>query len=269
MQNIIEEYYHKIQTINPQNLPPDLENAVNATLDGIENGAIKLVEKKNGEWVTNQWLKKAILLLFRMKQNEVFDNGVNKCFDKVALSFSSFSKEDFLKKNIRLVPNAIVRKGVFIDENAVIMPSFINIGASIGKRTMIDIFATVGSCAQIGSDVHISSNVVIGGVLEPLQANPVIIEDNCFIGAGSQILEGVIIQENSVIGMGVSIGQSTKIYDSINKRFLQGIIPSGSVVVSGIVKNDDREYATQAAIIIKTINAETKKKVGINELLRA
>ena len=247
----------------------EASNAVSETLKSLDCGEIRVAEPgHDGNWSVNEWAKKAILLSFKLNQNKCIDTNYTKFYDKVDSKFLHTS-EDYLKKNnIRIVPQAIARHGSFIDKNVVLMPSFINIGAYVGSGTMVDTWATVGSCAQIGSNVHLSGGVGIGGVLEPLQASPTIIEDNCFIGARSEVVEGVIVRKNSVISMGVFIGKSTKIYDRETGTISFGEVPEGSVVVSGSLPSKDGACNLYCAVIVKKVDAKTLSKVGINELLR-
>jgi len=247
----------------------EASNAVSETLKSLDCGEIRVAEPgHDGNWSVNEWAKKAILLSFKLNQNKCIDTNYTKFYDKVDSKFLHTS-EDYLKKNnIRIVPQAIARHGSFIDKNVVLMPSFINIGAYVGSGTMVDTWATVGSCAQIGSNVHLSGGVGIGGVLEPLQASPTIIEDNCFIGARSEVVEGVIVRKNSVISMGVFIGKSTKIYDREAGTISYGEVPEGSVVVSGSLPSKDGTCNLYCAVIVKKVDAKTLSKVGINELLR-
>jgi 2,3,4,5-tetrahydropyridine-2-carboxylate N-succinyltransferase len=238
------------------------------TLSLLDQGTLRVAENKSGEWVVNEWAKKAILLSFRLNQNKVIDTGYTKFYDKVDSKFLQTSEEYLKENNIRIVPQAIARRGSFIDKNVVLMPSFVNIGAYVGEGTMVDTWATVGSCAQIGSNVHLSGGVGIGGVLEPLQASPTIIEDNCFIGARSEVVEGVIVRKNSVISMGVFIGKSTKIYDRETQSVTYGEVPEGSVVVSGSLPSKDGTCNLYCAVIVKKVDEKTLSKVGINELLR-
>jgi 2,3,4,5-tetrahydropyridine-2-carboxylate N-succinyltransferase len=247
----------------------EVSNAVSGTLRSLDCGEIRVAESGNdGNWSVNEWAKKAILLSFKLNQNKCIETNYTKFYDKVDSKFLHTS-EDYLKKNnIRIVPQAIARHGSFIDKNVVLMPSFVNIGAYVGSGTMVDTWATVGSCAQIGSNVHLSGGVGIGGVLEPLQASPTIIEDNCFIGARSEVVEGVIVRKNSVISMGVFIGKSTKIYDRETGSISYGEVPEGSVVVSGSLPSKDGTCSLYCAVIVKKVDAKTLSKVGINELLR-
>lgn len=245
--------------------------SITDTIQLIDDGSIRVAEKKNNKWKVNEWIKKAILLSFRVNEQELISNGPGKSkwWDKVPSKFLNWTKKDFLNANFRVVPNAVVRKGTFIDKNAVLMPSFINIGAYVGEATMIDTWATVGSCAQIGSHCHISGGAGIGGVLEPLQASPVIIEDNCFIGARSEVAEGVIVEEGSVLSMGVYLGASTKILDRASGKVFYGRVPKYSVVVPGSLSSKKGSPVNlYCAVIVKTVDAKTRKKTSINELLR-
>jgi 2,3,4,5-tetrahydropyridine-2-carboxylate N-succinyltransferase len=245
--------------------------SITETIDLIDNGSIRVAQKKNNKWKVNEWIKKAILLSFRTNEQKIISNGPGKSnwWDKVPSKFIGWKKKDFKKANFRIVPNAVVRKGAFIDNNAVLMPSFINIGAYVGQSTMIDTWATVGSCAQIGSNCHISGGAGIGGVLEPLQATPVIIEDNCFIGARSEVAEGVIVEEGSVLSMGVYLGASTKIFDRETGKIFYGRVPSYSVVVPGSLSSKKGSAVNlYCAVIVKTVDAKTRKKTSINDLLR-
>ena len=263
--NIINEAFEK--GINDNNIN-NVSDAVMETLSLLDQGTLRVAENKSGEWVVNEWAKKAILLSFRLNQNKVIDTGYTKFYDKVDSKFLQTSEEYLKENNIRIVPQAIARWGSFIDKNVVLMPSFVNIGAYVGEGTMVDTWATVGSCAQIGANVHLSGGVGIGGVLEPLQASPTIIEDNCFIGARSEVVEGVIVRKNSVISMGVFIGKSTKIYDRETQSVTYGEVPEGSVVVSGSLPSKDGTCNLYCAVIVKKVDEKTLSKVGINELLR-
>ena len=225
-------------------------------------------EGSTQNWQTHQWLKKAVLLSFRIKDNSIMDGNYTKYFDKVESKFAHFEEKDFSEGGYRVVPNAMVRQGSFIGKNAVLMPSYVNIGAYVDEGTMVDTWATVGSCAQIGKNVHLSGGVGIGGVLEPIQAGPTIIGDNCFIGARSEVVEGVVVEDNAVISMGVYIGQSTKIFDRETGEVSYGRIPQGSVVVSGNLPSKDGAYSLYCAVIVKKVDEKTRSKVGINELLR-
>lgn len=245
-----------------------IRDAINTIINTLDCGGIRVTEKIANEWQTNQWIKQAILLSFRINKNQTIDAGYSKFHDKLELKFKDYSAEMFQNEAIRVVPHAIVRKGAYIGKNSILMPSYVNIGAYIGEGTMIDTWATIGSCAQIGNRVHISGGVGIGGVLEPLQANPTIIEDDCFIGARSEIVEGVIVEQGSVISMGVYIGQSTKIYNRETGEISFGRIPPYSVVIPGNIPHESGKYGTFAAIIIKQVDAKTRAKVSINEILR-
>ena len=268
LQTAIEEAFESRAKITPRNVEAKLKESVNQVLEMINTGELRIAEKINGEWVTHQWIKKAVLLSFRMEDNAFIKGGFSNYFDKVPSKFADFSSKDFRNGGFRVVPPATVRKGAFIASNVVLMPSYVNIGAYVDEGTMVDTWATVGSCAQIGKNVHLSGGVGIGGVLEPVQANPTIIEDNCFIGARSEIVEGVIVEENSVISMGVYIGQSTKIYNRETGDVSYGRIPAGSVVVSGSLPSSDGKYSLYCAVIVKQVDAKTRAKTGINELLR-
>jgi 2,3,4,5-tetrahydropyridine-2-carboxylate N-succinyltransferase len=248
---------------------PKVLEAVEAAVSGLNAGRLRVAEKIDGQWVTHQWLKKSVLLYFRLHDNQVMKaGGYAQFFDKVPLKFSHLDEAQIREAGVRVVPPAVARHGAFIAKGAVLMPSYVNIGAYVGEGTMVDTWATVGSCAQIGKNVHLSGGVGIGGVLEPLQANPTIIEDNCFIGARSEVVEGVIVEENSVLGMGVYLGQSTPIYDRASGEISYGRVPSGSVVVSGSLPRDNGRYNLYAAVIVKRVDAQTRSKTSINDLLR-
>jgi 2,3,4,5-tetrahydropyridine-2-carboxylate N-succinyltransferase len=262
-QSIIEEAWQS------KAITPEVKQAVLETIEALDQGKIRVAEKKEDQWLVNEWVKIAILLYFRISENHVMAIGDGKAFDKVPLKFADWAEEDFKTAGFRVVPPAFVRKGSFIDKGAVLMPSYVNIGAWVGEGTMVDTWATVGSCAQIGKHVHLSGGVGIGGVLEPLQSSPTIIEDHCFIGARSEIVEGVIVEEGAVIGMGVYIGQSTKIYDRESGTITYGRVPKGAVVVSGSLPAQDGTHALYGAIIVKRVDEKTRAKVAINELLRA
>jgi 2,3,4,5-tetrahydropyridine-2-carboxylate N-succinyltransferase len=267
LQNIIETAFTKLPELD---LADDqLRNAVDATINLLDSGKLRVAEKIAGEWITYQWVKKAVLLSFRLNKNEVVEAGFTKFYDKVPMKFTNYREDDFINGGFRAVPGALARKGSFIAKNAILMPSYINIGAYVDESTMVDTWATVGSCAQIGKNVHLSGGVGIGGVLEPLQANPTIIEDNCFIGARSEVVEGVIVEEGSVISMGVFIGQSTRIYDRSTGEIYYGRVPAYSVVVSGSLPSADGSHSTYAAIIVKRVDAKTRSKTSINDLLRS
>lgn len=237
-------------------------------LTGLDSGQYRVAEFIQDQWVVHQWLKKAILLFFKLYPNQVIDAGFCQFYDKVPLKFTNYKESDFNQTGARVVPHALVRHGAFIGKNTVLMPSYVNIGAYVDEGVMVDTWATVGSCAQIGKNVHLSGGVGIGGVLEPLQANPTIIEDNCFIGARSEVVEGVVVERDSVLSMGVFLGQSTRIYNRMTKNISYGRIPAGSVVVPGSMPSDDGSHSLYCAVIVKQVDAKTRAKVGINELLR-
>jgi 2,3,4,5-tetrahydropyridine-2-carboxylate N-succinyltransferase len=268
IQQTIEQAFEKRSEISPTNAPADVKEAVASVLADLDAGKLRVAAKQGGEWVTHQWIKKAVLLSFRLRDNEIMQGGYTHYFDKVDSKFALYSQEDFQAGGYRVVPPAVARHGAFIAKNVVLMPSYVNIGAYVDEGTMVDTWATVGSCAQIGRNVHLSGGVGIGGVLEPIQANPTIIEDNCFIGARSEIVEGVIVGEGSVVSMGVYIGQSTKIYNRMTGEVSYGKIAPGSVVVSGNLPGADGRYSLYCAVIIKQVDARTRAKTGINELLR-
>jgi 2,3,4,5-tetrahydropyridine-2-carboxylate N-succinyltransferase len=268
MNKIIDEAWENRASLSPANAPKQLRAAVEEVIAGLDAGRLRVAEKSGAQWITHQWIKKAVLLSFRLEDNRVMEGGATRYFDKVSSKFSSFTEENFRDSGVRVVPPAMARRGAYIAKNAVLMPSYVNIGAYVDEGTMVDTWATVGSCAQIGKNVHLSGGVGIGGVLEPLQANPTIIEDNCFVGARSEIVEGVVVEENSVISMGVFIGQSTKIFDRETGEVLYGRVPAGSVVVSGTMPSGDRSCALYCAVIVKKVDARTRAKTSLNELLR-
>ncbi|WP_137938052.1 2,3,4,5-tetrahydropyridine-2,6-dicarboxylate N-succinyltransferase [Chitinivorax sp. B] len=268
IQPLIEEAFERRAELTPSTIQPELKAAIGQVITELDSGSLRVAEKINGQWITHEWVKKAVLLSFRANDNVPLDGGCTQYFDKVPSKFADYSEADFRAGGFRVVPNAIARRGSFIGKNVVLMPSYVNIGAFVDEGTMVDTWATVGSCAQIGKNVHLSGGVGIGGVLEPLQASPTIIEDNCFIGARSEIVEGVIVEEGSVISMGVYIGQSTKIYDRETGEITYGRVPAGSVVVSGNLPSADGKYSLYCAVIVKKVDAKTRGKVGINELLR-
>jgi 2,3,4,5-tetrahydropyridine-2-carboxylate N-succinyltransferase len=270
LKSIIENAFEMRAEINPKNAPKEIKDTVDEVLNGLNNGSLRVATriKDSQEWETHQWIKKAVLLSFRLHDNEVMKSGYTNYFDKVNSKFANFTEEDFKAGGYRVVPNAIARRGSFIGKNVVLMPSYVNIGAYVDEGTMVDTWATVGSCAQIGKNVHLSGGVGIGGVLEPIQAGPTIIGDNCFIGARSEVVEGVVVEDNAVISMGVYIGQSTKIYDRETGEVTYGRIPKGSVVVSGNLPSKDSSYSLYCAVIVKKVDEKTLGKVGINELLR-
>lgn len=269
LQNIIETAFDNRADLTPTNTPNDVRAAVAEAINLLDSGAARVAEKRDGDWVVNDWLKKAVLLSFRLNDNEPVDAGYTQFYDKVPCKYADYSAEQFKASGVRVVPSANVRKGSHIAKNVVLMPSYVNIGAYVDEGSMVDTWATVGSCAQIGKNVHLSGGVGIGGVLEPLQAAPTIIEDNCFIGARSEVVEGVIVEEGAVISMGVYIGQSTKIYDRENDQVLYGRVPAGAVVVPGNLPSKDGKCSLYAAIIVKRVDAKTRAKVGLNELLRS
>jgi len=268
LESLIDEAFERRSEITPNQVPRDLADALSEILDGLNQGRLRVAEKIDGSWVTHQWLKKAVLLYFRAHDNRVIDAGVTRYFDKVPLRFAGWSDAEFRQGGFRVVPPAVARTGAFIGRNVVMMPSYVNIGAYVDEGTMVDTWATVGSCAQIGKNVHLSGGVGIGGVLEPLQANPTIIEDHCFIGARSEIVEGVIVEAHSVLAMGVFISQSTKIHDRATGEIFYGRVPAGSVVVPGSLPSADGKYSLSCAVIVKRGDAQTRAKTSINELLR-
>lgn len=270
LQDIIEQGFENRSEINPSNAPQEIVDTVSEVLNKLNTGELRVASRigDSQDWETHQWIKKAVLLSFRLKDNEMMPGGSTNYFDKVDSKFRHFTEQDFKNGGYRVVPNAIARHGSFIGKNAVLMPSYVNIGAYVDEGTMVDTWATVGSCAQIGKNVHLSGGVGIGGVLEPIQAGPTIIGDNCFIGARSEVVEGVVVEDNVVISMGVYIGQSTKILDRETGEITFGRIPKGSVVVSGNLPSKDGTYSLYCAVIVKKVDEKTLGKVGINELLR-
>ena len=269
-QTIIEEAFEGRADLSPANAPAAVRDAVRHVFDELDSGHLRVAERHGvGQWTTNDWVKKAVLLSFRLQDNAVMSGTFTQYYDKVESKFAGFSANDFAAGGYRVVPPAVARRGCYLAPNVVMMPSYVNIGAYVGEGTMVDTWATVGSCAQIGSNVHLSGGVGIGGVLEPVQANPTIIEDNCFIGARSEIVEGVIVEENSVISMGVFIGQSTKIYDRSTGEVVYGRVPTGSVVVAGSLPSADGSHSLNCAVIVKRVDAQTRSKTSINELLRS
>jgi 2,3,4,5-tetrahydropyridine-2,6-dicarboxylate N-succinyltransferase len=268
IQSIIDNAWDIRSELSPKKHPEEIADAVESVIKDLNKGRVRVAEKINGEWMTYQWIKKAVLLSFRLRDNKAVKAGELGFFDKVDTKFSHISEDEMRASGVRIVPPAVARRGSFLGKNVVLMPSFVNIGAYVDEGTMVDTWATVGSCAQIGKNVHLSGGVGIGGVLEPLQANPTIIEDNCFIGARSEVVEGVIVEENSVLGMGVYLGQSTKIYNRATGEISYGRVPSGSVVVSGSMPSGKGEYSLYCAVIVKQVDAKTRSKTSINELLR-
>lgn len=266
--SIIEAAYETRSSLNPHNTDPRLQDALAQTLHQLETGTLRVATPNQGAWTVHQWIKKAVLLYFCLHQSVPIPGKFTQFYDKVPLQFTETSSEQFLKLGLRIVPPATVRRGAYIAPNVILMPSFVNIGAYVGEGTLVDTWATVGSCAQIGKNVHISGGVGIGGVLEPLQANPTIIEDNCFIGARSEIVEGVIVERGAVISMGVYIGQSTRIFDRESGEILYGRVPANSVVVPGSLPSADGRYSLYCAIIVKKVDEQTRQKTSMNELLR-
>jgi len=268
LESLIDRAWENRAQVSPSSADPKLRAAVLEVLGFLDAGKLRVAEKIDGRWHTHQWIKKAVLLSFRLEDNSVLDAGATRYFDKVPVKFAGYSAADFASGGFRVVPPAMARRGAYIARNVVLMPSYVNIGAYVDEGTMVDTWATVGSCAQIGRNVHLSGGVGIGGVLEPIQANPTIIEDNCFIGARSEIVEGVVVEENSVISMGVFIGVSTRIYDRASGEISYGRVPAGSVVVPGTLPSPDGKYGLYCAVIVKRVDAKTRAKTGINELLR-
>ena len=268
IQSIIDEAFERRAQITPRNVETRVKDAVWEAIDLLDAGKARVAEKKDGQWVVNQWLKKAVLLFFRIEDNQFVKGGYTNYYDKVPSKFGEYNSKSFREGGFRVVPPAAVRRGAYIAPSAVLMPSYVNIGGYVDEGTMVDTWATVGSCAQIGKNVHLSGGVGIGGVLEPVQAAPTIIEDNCFIGARSEIVEGVIVEQGSVISMGVYIGTSTKIYNRVTGEVTYGRIPAGAVVVSGNLPSSDGKYSLYCAVIVKQVDEKTRSKVGINELLR-
>lgn len=268
LEAIIDSAWENRADISTSNASKEIVQAVEHVINDLDQGKLRVAEKIKGQWVTHQWLKKAVLLSFRLRDNQVMHSGDIQFYDKVPQKFSKETITEMSLSGVRVVPPATARRGSFLAKNVVLMPSFVNIGAYVDEGTMVDSWVTVGSCAQIGKNVHLSGGVGIGGVLEPLQANPTIIEDNCFIGARSEIVEGVVVEENSVISMGVFIGQSTKIYDRATGETLYGRVPAGSVVVSGTLPSKDGQCQLYAAIIVKKVDAKTRSKTSLNDLLR-
>ncbi len=271
LEKLINEAFERRAEITPASVDADTRTAIEQAIELIDSGEARVAERRGvGDWVVNEWLKKAVLLSFRVRDNApVSAGGYTQFYDKVDSKYADYSAEQFAASGVRVVPPAVARKGSFIASDTVLMPSYVNIGAYVDSGTMVDTWATVGSCAQIGKNVHLSGGVGIGGVLEPLQASPTIIEDNCFVGARSEVVEGVIVEEGSVISMGVYIGQSTRIYDRENDEIIYGRVPAGSVVVSGNLPSDNGKYSLYCAVIVKRVDEKTRSKVGINELLRS
>ncbi len=269
LQNIIDAAWDNRANLSIANATAEVTDAVEHVIAHLNNGQLRVATRESvGVWTTHQWIKKAVLLSFRLKDNVLMSSGDLGFYDKVPTKFAHLSEEELKATGVRIVPPAVARRGSFIAKGAILMPSFVNIGAYVDEGTMVDTWAAVGSCAQIGKNVHLSGGVGIGGVLEPMQANPTIIEDNCFIGARSEVVEGVIIEENSVLSMGVYIGQSTPIYDRATGEITYGRVPSGSVVISGTLPKDNGRYSLYAAIIVKRVDAQTRAKTSLNDLLR-
>jgi len=265
---IIDDAWEARAQLNAATAPAPLRRAVEHVIAGLDAGTLRVCEKQGGVWTTHQWIKKAVLLSFRLEDNRVMAGGATQYYDKVPGKFGAYDAAAFAAGGFRVVPPAMARRGAFVGRNVVLMPSYVNIGAYVDEGSMVDTWATVGSCAQIGKNVHLSGGVGIGGVLEPVQANPVIIEDNCFIGARSEVVEGVIVEENSVLSMGVFLGQSTKILDRATGQVMYGRVPSGSVVVPGTLPSADGKYGLYCAVIVKRVDAQTRAKTSLNDLLR-
>ncbi len=265
---LIEAHWERRAEIGPKNAPRELTNALDEALDLLDSGAARVAEPGPTGWTVNEWLKKAVLLYFRTHDNASIHAGYTNFYDKVPLKYAGFGDAEFAAGGVRVVPPAVVRKGAYVAPGAVLMPSYVNVGAHVGGGTMVDTWATVGSCAQIGRNVHLSGGVGIGGVLEPLQASPTIVEDDCFVGARSEIVEGVIVERGAVISMGVYIGASTKIYDRETGEVTYGRVPAGAVVVPGNLPSKDGRYSLYCAVIVKRVDAQTRAKTSINELLR-
>jgi 2,3,4,5-tetrahydropyridine-2-carboxylate N-succinyltransferase len=268
LQTTIEQAWENRAQVTPGPEHATIREAVLTTLEGLDAGSLRVAEKTDGDWVVHQWIKKAVLLSFRLENNGVMGQPPLQYYDKVPLKFADYDDAKFAAGGFRVVPPATARRGAYIARNVVLMPSYVNVGAYVDEGTMVDTWATVGSCAQIGKNVHLSGGVGIGGVLEPLQANPTIIEDNCFIGARSEVVEGVIVEENAVLAMGVFISQSTKIYDRTTGEISYGRVPSGSVVVPGSLPAADGSHSLACAVIVKRVDAQTRAKTSVNDLLR-
>ena len=268
LEQLINDFFEERNKLSPLNVPIELADAIAHVMTELDNGRIRVAQYINNEWVVNQWIKKAILLSFKIYPNTIIDAGYCKFYDKLPLKFVNQSESEFNEMSVRVLPQATVRRGAFVGKNTILMPSYVNIGAYIDTGVMVDTWATVGSCAQIGKNVHLSGGVGIGGVLEPLQANPTIIEDDCFIGARSEVVEGVIIERGSVLSMGVFIGQSTKIYNRLTGEVTYGRVPAGSVVVAGSLPSKDGTQSLYCAVIVKQVDENTRAKTSINELLR-
>jgi 2,3,4,5-tetrahydropyridine-2-carboxylate N-succinyltransferase len=268
LKTLIEAAFEARAEITPSNISRELRIALDECLELLDSGAARVAERRDGSWQVNDWLKKAVLLYFRANDNRLIEGGHTRFFDKVPMKYAAMDEAALRASGTRIVPDAVVRKGAYVGPGVVLMPSFVNIGAYVGAGTMVDTWATVGSCAQIGRNVHLSGGVGIGGVLEPLQASPTIIEDDCFIGARSEIVEGVVVEQGAVISMGVYIGQSTRIYDRETGAVTQGRVPAGAVVVPGSLPAKDGSHSLYCAVIVKRVDAQTRAKTSINELLR-
>jgi 2,3,4,5-tetrahydropyridine-2-carboxylate N-succinyltransferase len=269
LQTILDTAWDNRANLSASNAPKEVTDAVEHVIHELNNGHLRVATRESvGQWTTHQWIKKAVLLSFRLRDNEIMQAGDLNFYDKVQTKFSAMDEAGMRATGVRVVPPAVARRGSFLGKGVILMPSFVNIGAYVDEGTMVDTWAAVGSCAQIGKNVHLSGGVGIGGVLEPMQANPTIIEDNCFIGARSEVVEGVIVEENSVLSMGVYIGQSTPIYDRATGEVSYGRIPAGSVVISGTLPKEGGKYSLYAAIIVKRVDAQTRAKTSLNDLLR-
>jgi 2,3,4,5-tetrahydropyridine-2-carboxylate N-succinyltransferase len=270
--DIIEAAWESRAELAPGRIAPEVTEAIEHCIQGLDSGELRVAEYRDeggtGTWVVNEWLKKAVLLYFRIHDNQTIDAGHTRYFDKVPLKYANYDADAFAKSGTRVVPNALVRRGAYVAPDVVLMPSYVNIGAYVDRGSLIDTWATVGSCAQIGKNVHLSGGTGVGGVLEPLQATPTIIEDDCFVGARSEIVEGVVVERGSVIAMGVFIGQSTRIYDRETGEILYGRVPAGSVVVPGSLPSADGKYSLYCAVIVKKVDEQTRAKTSLNELLR-
>jgi 2,3,4,5-tetrahydropyridine-2,6-dicarboxylate N-succinyltransferase len=268
LSDVIARGWEQRANLGPGRVDRELADAIEQCIEGLDDGTLRVAEKQGNDWVVNQWLKQAVLLSFRVNDNRIVEGGYTRFFDKVPPKYAKYDAEQFRRSGTRVVPDAVVRRGAYVASDVVLMPSFVNIGAYVDKGSMIDTWATVGSCAQIGKNVHLSGGTGIGGVLEPLQASPTIIEDDCFVGARSEVVEGVIVERGSVLGMGVYIGQSTRIYDRSTGEVLYGRVPAGSVVVSGNLPSKDGKYSLYCAVIVKKVDEKTRAKTSLNDLLR-
>ena len=266
--SLIDSAFERRTEFSAANAPADVRDAVEQAITLLDSGKARVAEKRDGTWQVNEWLKKAVLLSFRLNDNRPMQAGFTQFFDKVPMKYAGYDEARFRSEGVRIVPPAMVRRGAFIEPNAVLMPSYVNIGAYVGEGTMVDTWATVGSCAQIGRNVHLSGGAGIGGVLEPLQANPVIIEDGCFIGARAEVAEGVIVREGAVLAMGVYLSASTKIVDRATGEIFRGEVPAYSVVVPGALPDPNGGPSLYCAVIVKRVDAQTRAKTGVNELLR-